>query len=214
MGTWIYFDANVPWSGSRAEIGRCADSVRGSSARLHRTEPVSCRRDYAVTNVNTEAAGNAEEIDFFISYTAVDEEWAECIGWWLEDAGYRVIVQKWDFRPGHNFVLMMQRAASAKHTIAILTPAYLEAYFTQPEWAAAVAKDPTGMQRKLIPIRVEACRPDGLLGQLVYIDLVGTPEGEMKETVLLGVKAGRAKPAAPPPFPANASSELREKRNG
>jgi hypothetical protein len=48
---------------------------------------------------------------FFISYTRVDEEWAEWIAWCLEeDGGYHVVVQVWDFRPGNNFVLLMQQA--------------------------------------------------------------------------------------------------------
>src|SRR5687767_276546 len=116
----------------------------------------------------------AEIADFFISYTAVDEKWAVWIAWWLELAGYRVLIQAWDFRPGDNFVLRMHHAARvANRTIIVLTPAFLEALFTQPEWAAAFSLDPTGSARKLVPVRVEACRPDGLLQQLVYLDLVG-----------------------------------------
>ena len=53
--------------------------------------------------------------------------------------------QAWDFRPGSNFVLEMQRAASeAERTITILSPAYLNASYNQPELAAAYVQDPTG----------------------------------------------------------------------
>src|SRR5947207_2431701 len=91
--------------------------------------------------------------DFFITYTAVDESWAEWIAWWLESAGYQVVFQKWDFRPGQNFVLKMQEAAqTAKRTIMVLSDSYLEAQFTQPEWAARFAQDPTGVGRLLIPV--------------------------------------------------------------
>jgi hypothetical protein len=76
--------------------------------------------------------------DFFISYTKADKAWAEWIAWTLEEAGLSVIIQAWDFRPGGNFVLDMQRAASeTEKTIVVLSPAYLEAEYTQPEWAAA-----------------------------------------------------------------------------
>ena len=165
-----------------------------------------------MSQVKTPVAENAEEIDFFISYTGVDEKWAEWVAWWLEDAGYRVFIQAWDFRPGHNFVLMMQHATRAKHTVPILSPAYLEASFTQPEWAAAVASDPTGMERRLMPIRVEECDPDGLQCPVVYIDVVDLSQLEAREKILDGVRAGRAKPAAPPAFPGSRSSSGRNRQ--
>jgi hypothetical protein len=153
--------------------------------------------------MHTDVPETAERIDFFISYTARDVLWAEWIAWWLELAGYSVIIQAWDFRPGHNFVLRMQHAASvAKRTIIVLSPAFLEAVFTQPEWAASFASDPTGAGRHLIPIRVEHCKPDGLLGQLVYVDLVGVAdEHEAAMQVLDGVRSGRGKPTVHPAFP-------------
>ena len=57
--------------------------------------------------------------DFFISYNRADRQWAEWIAWQLEAAGYSIVIQAWDFRPGGNFVLDMQRAASeSRQTIA------------------------------------------------------------------------------------------------
>ena len=35
--------------------------------------------------------------DFFISYTHNDADWAEWIGYALEEAGFTVILQAWDF---------------------------------------------------------------------------------------------------------------------
>jgi hypothetical protein len=93
--------------------------------------------------------------DFFISYTKADKAWAEWIAWTLEEVGLSVIIQAWDFRPGGNFVLDMQRSASgAEKTIVLLSPAYLQSEYTQPEWAAAFAQDPKGTARKLIPVRI------------------------------------------------------------
>ena len=93
--------------------------------------------------------------DFFISYNKADREWAEWIAWQLEEAGYTTVLQAWDFRPGSNFVLEMQRARTeAQRTIAVLSPDYLAAPFTQPEWAAAFARDPTGEKGLLLPVRV------------------------------------------------------------
>jgi hypothetical protein len=41
-----------------------------------------------------------QEKDFFVSYTQADEAWAEWIAWELEEAGYSVKMQDWDFLPG------------------------------------------------------------------------------------------------------------------
>src|SRR5260370_37865821 len=102
-------------------------------------------------------------LDFFISYASPDREWAEWVGWVLEEAGASVVLQAWDFVPGSNFVLEMQRAAtSAERTIAILSPDYLKSRFAAPEWAAAFAQDPEGMKRSLIPVRVRDCALEGL----------------------------------------------------
>ncbi len=106
--------------------------------------------------------------DFFISYSSADRNWAEWIAWQLEDAGYTTILQAWDFRPGSNFVLEMQRAtAGSDRTVAVLSPNYLNALYTHPEWAVGFAKDPTGDKGALLPIRVKECAPEGLLGQVI-----------------------------------------------
>jgi hypothetical protein len=139
--------------------------------------------------------------DFFISYTKADQPWAEWIAWTLEAAGYSTVIQVWDFLPGSNFVLEMQRAATeANRTIAVLSQKYLDSTFTKPEWAAAFAQDPEGKTQKLIPIRIEACQLTGLLASIVYLDLVGLPENDAR-TALLGAFSIRNKPASAPAFP-------------
>ena len=148
---------------------------------------------------------NPEEItpppDFFISYTAIDKTWAEWIAWCLEDAGYSVILQAWDFRPGNNFPLMMNTAARAARTLIVLSPDFLEATFVQTEWANALRLDPTGMGRRLIPVRVRLCEPHDLLAGIIYVDLVGCPREAARKILIDGVREGRAKPETEPPFP-------------
>lgn len=144
--------------------------------------------------------------DFFISYTSADKAWAEWIAWLLEDADYSAVIQAWDFRPGANFVLKMQRAAEgSKKTIIVLSNNYLKSPFAQSEWAAAFAGDPEGRKKKLIPIRVEECKPGGLLAPLIYLDIVGLPEQDARLSIL-GAFSTRAKPARVPAFPGSAQA--------
>ena len=141
-----------------------------------------------------------EVVDFFVSYTRADEAWAEWISWQLEDAGFRTRLQKWDIRPGSNFVLEMQSAATqASRTIAVLSPSYFTSGYGSAEWAAALADDPVG--NKLLPIRVRDCSPTGLLKAVVYIDLVGKNKNDARAALIGGIGGDRAKPSREPGFP-------------
>jgi hypothetical protein len=137
----------------------------------------------------------------FISYNRADRDWAEWIAGAIESAGYKPIIQAWHFRPGENFVLSMQEAAAqTDFTIAVLSENYLKSEYTQPEWAAAFAQDPTGKKRKLIPVRVAECVLTGMLVPIVHIDLIGLGEPDAKRALLDGLKPS-GKPAQPPRFP-------------
>ena len=140
--------------------------------------------------------------DFFISYTGVDSSWAEWIAYTLEEKGFETIVQAWDFRPGSNFVIEMQNAmTAAERTIMVLSPEYLKSVFAAPEWAGAFAQDPEGLKRKLVPVMVRACQPQGLLAPIVHISVVGLDAAAARDKLLAGVNATRAKPSSPPAFP-------------
>jgi hypothetical protein len=150
-------------------------------------------------------------LDFFISYSSTDEDWASWIGWILEEQGFSLTIQAWDFSAGSNFVLEMQKAASeAARTLAVLSPAYLESTFTAPEWAAAFANDPNGVKRSLVPIRVRECEVTGLLRAIVHVDLVGLDEDEARERLLTRLSGRRAKPASKPRFPADGGKQKSE----
>jgi serine/threonine protein kinase len=140
--------------------------------------------------------------DFFISYNGADQRWAEWIAWQLEEAAYSVILQAWDFLPGSNFVMQMDRALTlAPRMIAVLSPQYLSSLYTQPEWASAFRHDPKGEQSLLIPVRVQPCEVTGLLGPIIYVDLVGRDEATARQRLLAAVRHERAKPAQAPAYP-------------
>lgn len=147
--------------------------------------------------------------DFFVSYTGADRPWAEWIAWQLEEAGYRVIIQAWDFVPGSHWMTRMgDGMQKAERTIAVLSQRYLQSVFGAAEWQSAVQADPTGFERKLIPVRIDDCTPTGLLGSVVWVDLVGLGEHAARQTLLDMIRnslSGRAKPATAPPFPVAAA---------
>jgi len=151
----------------------------------------------------------ADKKDFFISYTGADRQWAEWIAFQLKEAGYTLIIQAWDFHAGGNFVFEMHRVArETTRTIAVLSPKYLDALYTHPEWAAAFAHDPTGTERLLIPVRIADFKPDGMFAGKIYIDLVGLKEDEVKARLLdeiaKSIQGGSIPPSTPPAFPQSA----------
>jgi TIR domain len=139
--------------------------------------------------------------DFFVSYTSADRAWAEWVAWQLEQAGYRVIVQAWDFEPGDNFVDPMKDALEqADRTLALVSAAYLASPYCRDEWTGAFLHDDDGHNR-LLQVRVEDCELPRLLRAQVYVDLVGLPREQARAGLLAGVKRGRRKPPSEPPFP-------------
>jgi 3',5'-cyclic AMP phosphodiesterase CpdA len=146
--------------------------------------------------------------DFFVSYTKADRAWARWIAWQLQAAGWSVVLDVWDFDAGCNWVVEMDRAArQAERTVLVLSPDLLESSFPVAEWAAAFAGDPRGQKRRLVPVRVRECRPEGLLGQVVYLDLVGISDSAAATKLLLDGLRGETRPATEPPFPAATTTD-------
>jgi hypothetical protein len=143
-----------------------------------------------------------ERFDFFISYAGEDRGWAEWIAWEIEGAGCSTRLQHWDFLPGGSFPAEMHEAIrTCDRTLAVLSPAYLESYYTAKEWQAVFAEGEEG-EKKLVPVRVRECEPDGLLRSIIWVDLVGADE-ESSRSLLLGLlRNGRLKPLTAPAFPA------------
>lgn len=147
--------------------------------------------------------------DFFISYNQADRLWAEWIAWNLDDAGYNTVIQAWDFGAGSRIGVEMHRAmANTRHTVLVLTPSFLDSEFCTEEAGAALVQDPGGAKRKVLPVRVADCAPDGWIGAIDYIDLVGSTEDRARdilvgriESALAIARGERAKPAVKPTFP-------------
>ena len=79
--------------------------------------------------------------------------------------------------------------------------------YTQPEWANALGRDPTGANRTLLPIRVEDCKPGGMLAERIYVDLVGLDENDAEKTLFDALRK-RGKPAIAPAFPGGEHAHL------
>src|SRR5205085_9256408 len=148
--------------------------------------------------------------DFFISYTSVDHAWAEWIAWCLEQENYSTIIQAWHFPPGSNFVHAMDQALKqASRVIAVLSPEYEKSQYAKAEWMEAFRRDPLGKNGFLLPVRVKPCNVEGLLGPIIYIDLVGVDEQTARERLLAGARR-KQKPPIHVQFPTTLAAPLKQ----
>ena len=151
--------------------------------------------------------------DFFVSYAEADRAWAEWIAWQLEDGGFRVLLQAWDFVPGSNWISTMHAGVQhAIQTIVVLSPAYLSSVFGAAEWQAAWKEDPDGCAKKLLPVRVAECERPGLLAGVVSVDVFDMVEAEARRRLHSAVTAaikGRDKPIERPVYPDPYSAQSR-----
>jgi TIR domain/Tetratricopeptide repeat len=147
---------------------------------------------------------DGDRADFFVSHAGADRAWAEWVAWQLEQAGYRVVLDVWDFPTGANFVTEMNAALErCDKVVALCSAAYFDrSRYTTEEWSAAVLHVPD-VPGRLIPVRIEDIADEAtpaVLRSLIYKDLFGLDAARAREELLAAVR-GPVRPPSEPPFP-------------
>jgi hypothetical protein len=137
--------------------------------------------------------------DFFISHAGRDTAWAEWLAWQLQQAGYRVELDVWDWAPGEDFVARMQAALErADRLLAVCTEAYFSSVFAGVELRAAFAAQ-AAEEGRIVPVLVEPVTLPSLYAALIHVDLTGLDEDTAAARLLARLAGGR--PTTRPPFP-------------
>jgi hypothetical protein len=110
--------------------------------------------------------------DVFISYSHQDADWV-----WkqllprLEGAGLRVCIDTRDFEIGTPSLVNMESAVDrSRHTLLVLTPAWVESEWTDFESLLGGTSDPAGRRRKLFPLMLEDCEPPRRISGLTWAE--------------------------------------------
>ena len=133
--------------------------------------------------------------DFFISRAGADLLFADKIGRIIEDAGYKVELQQWDFN-NRNFMERIDAAlSSGARVIALLSNEYLASEYCKAEWLNTLGEDPLNNEARLILLRVNECTPRGLLTALAYWNLAPIRDQPIlvRDVVLTAIRPGRHK---------------------
>src|SRR4051812_42938928 len=137
--------------------------------------------------------------DFFISHAGRDTAWAEWLAWQLQQAGYTVELDVWDWAPGEDFVARMQLALErADRLLAVCTEAYFGSVFGGAELRAAFTT-PAAPAGRVVPGLGEPGTLPALYAPLVQVDLTGLDEAAAAARLRDRLTGGR--PTVAPPFP-------------
>jgi hypothetical protein len=137
--------------------------------------------------------------DFFISHAGRDTGWAEWLGWQLQEAGWTVELDVWDWAPGQDFVARMSAALErADRLLAVCTEAYFASAFGGAELRAAFAQH-AAAEGRIVPVLVEPVTLPALYATLIPLDLTGLDETTAAARLRTRLAGGR--PTSAPPFP-------------
>ncbi len=142
---------------------------------------------------------SGEQTEFFISHAGRDTAWAEWLGWQLQQAGYTVELDVWDWAPGEDFVARMAAALErADRLLAVCTEAYFSSAFGGAELRAAFAASGAA-EGRIVPVLVEPVTLPALYAPLISLDLTGLDETAAAARLRAQLAGGH--PTGPPPFP-------------
>jgi hypothetical protein len=136
--------------------------------------------------------GPAKAANFFVSYTGCDEPFAKWVAWELGRAGFTYRLQAEHFSPGSRFINEMKDwLQNSEQVVAIISPEYFNSSYGTLEFNCAIAEDPLGKARRVIPVRIKEFQMPAMFRDLVYIDFVGKSEREARRSLIAGVRAAR-----------------------
>jgi TIR domain-containing protein/NACHT domain-containing protein len=110
--------------------------------------------------------------DVFISYSHADATWVwDWLRPRLQAAGLHVCLDRRDFDVGVPSLVNMERAVDhSRHTLLVLTPAWVDSEWTAFEELLTQTADSAARRRRLIPLLLQPCQPPRRIAMLTYAD--------------------------------------------
>ncbi|MCX6027978.1 MAG: toll/interleukin-1 receptor domain-containing protein [Chloroflexi bacterium] len=145
--------------------------------------------------------------DVFISYSPADADWVW--GWLvprLKAAGPAICTDQESFDVGVPRLINMENAvAASRHTLLVLTEAWVQSHWTQYEALLVQTDDPSGLLQRTLPVLRGPCTPPPRIAMLTHADLSSERNGETEFAKLLDAIRGVRRLPNPPPISAGGS---------
>lgn len=147
--------------------------------------------------------GSTDRLDFFVSHAGADEDWATWLAQQLQNEGYTVELDVWNWAAGIDVIQLTQRALDrARRVLAVWSPEYFTRRWADLEQRVSFARAQV-QPGWLLPVVVRAC-PEGaipvLYRTLIRVELAGLPEAQARQRLLAAV-AGPAPPTTRLSYP-------------
>lgn len=142
----------------------------------------------AVANTGTYDLGARRQ--FLIVCDDEDDQWSSWVAWSLQDAGYSVFFESFDFLPGQMRVVWISDALRlSDRAIVVAAPSFMRSAICEAQWRVRAAMNPNGVQESVLVTRAEECLlPEELLSA-PRVDLFGQSEVECRAHLLEFVRS-------------------------
>jgi hypothetical protein len=128
------------------------------------------------------------QTDVYLSYVGEDRLWAEWIAAVLRQAGFQVLLPAGIAQVGGNERdEAVSAAAAASRVVAVVSPAYLRSVQSLGVREAMAVADPTGANRRLIPVRVGDTRGAEPFADRTVLDLGRRDATQAAEEILMAL---------------------------
>ncbi len=138
--------------------------------------------------------------DVFISYSSANKDWVrKDLLSALEKAGLKVCIDFRDFQIGKPAIKNMRDGIlESKHTLLVLTEAYLKSGWTEFESLISQTLDPANRKTRVVPMLKEKCDLPLEISYLTYVNFYNPDDWDIAWKQLLEALGS---PVNPPPIP-------------
>lgn len=123
------------------------------------------------------------KVDFFVSYSYMDKQWAEWIVDCIEKEGYTTFWRDCDLVVEDNFMSVIQdQLEGAEKFIAVLSPAYFESVYCQAELTFSLQKE-----KNIILVKVSKEVPTRDIEKFSCVDLYDVDKDDAKKCLIKAI---------------------------
>ena len=111
------------------------------------------------------------EYDVFLRHCSADKPTVRELAEHLKADGLRVWLDEWAIQPGDSIALAIERGLESSRTLVLaVSENAFDSEWVTLERHTALFRDPTNVERRFIPIRLDNCELPESLKQFAYIE--------------------------------------------